>query len=132
MTPACGDARDARLPRPVGSATVARVALHVARLLLVATASTMPATGRADVPPETRAKGGAPYAVPRHVVASGGGTSSGGEFALQGSIGQLNADPLAPLSGGAFTVNGGFWPGIAPPAPSVDTVFANGFEPTVP
>jgi hypothetical protein len=132
VTPACGDAHDAHLPRPVASAAVARVALHVATVLLVATVSSMPAVGRADARFENHAKGSTTYAVPRYVVASGGGTSSGGEFALQGSIGQLNADPLAPLSGGAFAVSGGFWPGIAPPAPSDDTLFASGFEPTAP
>lgn len=132
MTPASGHVCGEHPPRAAGSINVARIALHVATVVLVATVSSMPAVGRADALFENHAKGSTAYAVPRYVVASGGGTSSGGLFAMQGSIGQLNADPLAPLSGGAFTVNGGFWPGIAPPAPSVDTLFASGFEPSAP
>lgn len=70
---------------------------------------------------------GAGFAVPRHVIAGGGGTSSGGAFAISGTIGQADADPLQPSSGGAFAIAGGFW-GSAPSTPEVDAVFANGFE----
>lgn len=42
----------------------------------------------------------------------GGGTmnSAGGSFALSGTIGQPDAgSPAAPMSGGAFSLVGGFW-----------------------
>ncbi len=80
---------------------------------------------------EAGAKGGG-FAVPRHVIAAGGGRSSGGAFAITGTLGQADADPLQPSTGGAFAITGGFWPGIAAAAPVGDAVFANGFEPGVP
>jgi hypothetical protein len=76
---------------------------------------------------EAGAKGGG-FAVPRHVIAGGGGRSSGGAFAITGTLGQADTDPLQPSSGGAFAITGGFWPGIAAAVPSGDAVFANGFE----
>lgn len=79
-------------------------------------------------PANLDAKGSTTLAIPRHVIAGGGGRSSGGVFAIQGTIGQPDADPLQPSSGGVFAITGGFWPGIEPPAPLGDPVFANGFE----
>jgi hypothetical protein len=38
---------------------------------------------------------------------SGGGTSSGGNFSVSGTIGQHDAS--VPLSGGNFSVTGGYW-----------------------
>ena len=38
----------------------------------------------------------------------GGGTSTGGPFALSGTIGQSDANPQT-LTGGAFSLTGGFW-----------------------
>ncbi len=49
-------------------------------------------------------------------VDGGGGTSSGGDFVLSGTIGQPDAGTLA---GGDFTLRGGFWQpdcGDCPPA----------------
>ena len=46
-------------------------------------------------------------AMKRHVVAGGGGASTGGAFALTGTIGQPDAG--ATLGGGAFSLSGGFW-----------------------
>lgn len=77
------------------------------------------------------AKGGG-FAMARHVIASGGGSSSGGVFVIQGTIGQSDADPLHPASGGVFAITGGFWPGLAPGAAPGDPIFANGFEPGAP
>ena len=66
--------------------------------------------------------------VRRQVIGSGGGTSSGGAFEISGTIGQTDADPLQPSSGGAYAVTGGFWPGIAAAPPVADSIFADGFE----
>ncbi len=41
-----------------------------------------------------------------YTVDGGGGTSSGGDFVLRGTIGQPDAGDL---SGGDFTLRGGFW-----------------------
>src|SRR5438477_1677189 len=48
-------------------------------------------------------------------VDGGGGTSSGGSFTLTGTIGQPDAGRL---SGGNYTLEGGFWPGIIVPGTS--------------
>ena len=51
---------------------------------------------------------------------SGGGKSSAGTYEVQGTIAQLDASEE--LSGGSFSVTGGFWPG------SNDLIFENGFD----
>lgn len=48
----------------------------------------------------------------RSTIDAGGGTSSGGAFLLNGSIGQSDAGSV--MSGGPFTLAGGFWPGAGP------------------
>ena len=40
----------------------------------------------------------------------GGGTSAGGSYTLSGTAGQADAGKM---SGGTFTLDGGFWPGAA-------------------
>ena len=50
------------------------------------------------------------YAIARYTVNGGGGTSTGGAFALDGTIGQHDAGSQ---SGGAFVLAGGFWDGLA-------------------
>jgi len=55
-----------------------------------------------------------------NTVDSGGGTfSSGGSYTLGGTIGQPDAGGM---TGGAYTLSGGFWAGQAapPPPPSYD------------
>lgn len=47
------------------------------------------------------------YDLSWHTVDGGGGTASGGGFQLSGTIGQTDAG--AALSGGPFTLVGGFW-----------------------
>ncbi len=47
------------------------------------------------------------YSVDWFKVAGGGGTSSSGNFSISGTIGQHDAS--APLTGGNFSVTGGFW-----------------------
>ena len=52
---------------------------------------------------------GEPFAIDWHTVDGGGGTSSGGDFLLTGTIGQSDASSAgAPLSGGDFELVGGF------------------------
>jgi len=48
-----------------------------------------------------------PYSVDWHKVAGGGGTSSNGQFVVSGTIGQPDASGA--LTGGNFSVTGGFW-----------------------
>jgi hypothetical protein len=46
----------------------------------------------------------------------GGGASTGGGYALSGTIGQPDAAPgITGMSGGGYKLIGGFWPGIPPP-----------------
>lgn len=46
-------------------------------------------------------------ALQRSVIAGGSGTSTGGAFALSGTVGQPDAG--GPLTGGTFSLTGGFW-----------------------
>jgi hypothetical protein len=50
----------------------------------------------------------AQYAITSHTIDGGGGISSSGAFALQGTIGQPDASSA---SGGPFSLVGGFWGG---------------------
>jgi hypothetical protein len=52
-----------------------------------------------------------PYAVPWWAIGGGGGTSIGGDYTLSGTIGQSDAGRL---SGGSFSVEGGFWGPLVP------------------
>jgi hypothetical protein len=47
-------------------------------------------------------------------IDGGGGTSSGGGFELSGTIGQPDAGPNGGMTGGGYTLTGGFWPGALP------------------
>ena len=47
------------------------------------------------------------YAISWYKVAGGGGTSSGGTYALSGTIGQPDASTR--MSGGNYSLTGGFW-----------------------
>ncbi len=51
----------------------------------------------------------APYALDWCTTDAGGGTSSGGDYALSGTIGQTDT---AVISGDRYRVEGGFWPGL--------------------
>ena len=50
------------------------------------------------------------YTIPWYTIDNGGGYSSGGNFELEGTIGQHDAGPV--MTGGNFSVRGGFW--VAP------------------
>ena len=51
---------------------------------------------------------GGPYVLEWSTIDGGGGTSSGGQFVLTGTIGQPDADYSA---GDSYELLGGFWPG---------------------
>jgi hypothetical protein len=53
------------------------------------------------------------YTIDWFTADGGGGTSRGGVYSLTGTIGQPDASTL---SGGQFTLQGGFWPGIVVPS----------------
>jgi hypothetical protein len=48
-----------------------------------------------------------PFDLSWHTIDSGGGTSSGGGFMLEGTIGQPEAG--LSMAGGAYVMTGGFW-----------------------
>ena len=47
------------------------------------------------------------YTIPWHKIAGGGGAGAGGNYALDGTIGQPDASLAA--SGGPYSLTGGFW-----------------------
>ena len=51
------------------------------------------------------------YSIDWFTIDGGGGTSTGGVYSVRGTIGQPDAGPT--MSGGNFTVDGGFWGLIA-------------------
>lgn len=53
------------------------------------------------------------YSIEWFTVDGGGGTSSGGNYTLSGTMGQPDAGTL---SGGSYTLEGGFWPGLVVPS----------------
>ena len=66
------------------------------------------------------AQSGGGYAMKKNTINNGGGRSSGGSFAINVSIGQVDAS--TEMNGGAFSLTGGFW------SPDGDLIFTNGFE----
>ena len=62
------------------------------------------------------------FSIDWFTIAGGGGTSSGGDFTLNGTIGQPEAGTM---SGGNYSLAGGFWGGIQtpPPVPTVIEVW---------
>jgi hypothetical protein len=48
-----------------------------------------------------------PYSIDWYKVAGGGGTSTGGVYAVSGTIGQPDAS--GPMTGGNYSLTGGFW-----------------------
>jgi len=56
----------------------------------------------------------AQFSIDWYTVDGGGGTSTGGGFVLSGTIGQPDAGPV--MSGGTFTLTGGFWAGANAPS----------------
>ena len=95
------------------------------RMLAVAAALVAGAVATAD----ERAPEGSTFEVTRSVIASGGDRSTGGAFDVTGTIGQFDADPLHPATGGDFQLVGGFWSAQVDRA---DEIFRNGFETDAP
>ncbi len=48
-----------------------------------------------------------PFSIDRFTIAGGGGTSTGGVYSVSGTIGQPDAG--AAMTGGNFSLTGGFW-----------------------
>lgn len=69
---------------------------------------------------------GGTFVMSRHVVASGGGQVTGGSYALNGTVGQAEAQ--GPVAGAGFVLTGGFHAPQAPAVPLPDPVFRDGFE----
>lgn len=66
---------------------------------------------------------GGDFEITNSTIDNGGGTSSGGEFTLTGTIGQHDASDT-PATGGSYRLSGGFWG-----AGSVgEEIFSDGFE----
>lgn len=65
---------------------------------------------------------GGDYVISKSTTDSGGGESSGGAYALTGTIGQPDANPQL-ASAGEFTLAGGFWA-----SEILDLIFKDGFE----
>jgi hypothetical protein len=65
--------------------------------------------GMAFLAPSARAQG-TNYSISWYTIAGGGGTSSGGSYAVSGTIGQHSTSTL---SGGGYSLTGGFWSIIA-------------------
>jgi hypothetical protein len=86
--------------------------------------------GMAVLAPSARAQG-TNYSITWHTIAGGGGTSTGGIYAVSGTIGQ---SATATMSGGNYSLTGGFWSIIAavqtPGAPLL-TVAASGKQATI-
>ncbi len=55
----------------------------------------------------------AQYGIDWYTINGGGGTSTGALYVLSGTIGQADAGTM---SGGPFTLQGGFWPGLVVPS----------------
>jgi hypothetical protein len=66
------------------------------------------------------------YSISWYTIAGGGGTSSGGNYAVSGTIGQ---HATTTMSGGGYSLTGGFWSIIAavqtPGAPLLSITLAN-------
>jgi hypothetical protein len=48
-----------------------------------------------------------PYSIPWYKISGGGGTSTGGIYSVSGTVGQPDAS--GPLTGGNYSLIGGFW-----------------------
>ena len=91
-------------------------------ILALAGVSSATAFG-AELPEINVGKGTPPFQMERQVIAPGGGRAGGDGWQLDGTLGQVAAGRA---TGGAFTLDGGYW--TAEPRPT--DIFSNGFEDT--
>ena len=67
------------------------------------------------------------YSIDWYKVAGGGGTSTGGVYSVSGTIGQHDAGE--PMTGGQYSLTGGFWALISvvqtPGLPNLTVTFVN-------
>ena len=94
------------------------------RALLLLLACPLLAAAAARPNESAKLEQAAAYTVDWWTVDDGGGASTGGTYALAGTIAQADADPLQPSSGGAYQLDGGYWGG----AGQGDDLFRDGFE----
>ena len=66
---------------------------------------------------------GGDFEITKSTIDGGGGTSSGGDFTVTGTIGQPDANPQI-STGGGFALTGGFWAD----ATIIDLIFKDSFE----
>jgi hypothetical protein len=92
-----------------------KITRAIAIILLTAAVTTVPQRSNAQ-------------SVDWFTVDSGGGTSTGGNYSVSGTIAQVDADPLHPASGGNFELTGGFWVIDSAPPTTQDAIFRDGFE----
>jgi len=66
------------------------------------------------------------YSIDWHKIAGGGGTSTNGQYSITGTIGQHDAG--TPMTGGNYSLTGGFWSLIAVQTPGAPllTITASG------
>lgn len=71
---------------------------------------------------------GGAFRIDKSTLDDGGGRSAQGNYTLDGTIGQADAGPApgGEMSGGAFRLQGGYWPDTETPAG--DSIYSNGFE----
>jgi hypothetical protein len=60
------------------------------------------------------------YSIDWYKIAGGGGTSSNGQYTLSGTIGQHDAG--GPMTGGPYSLTGGFWSLFAVQTPGAPTL----------
>jgi hypothetical protein len=61
------------------------------------------------------------FSIDWYKIAGGGGTSTGGVYAVSGTIGQPDAS--GPMTGGNYTLTGGFWSLYAVQTPGAPILF---------
>ena len=68
------------------------------------------------------AQSGGDFEITKSTIASGGGSSNGGNYKINATIGQVDATKK--LTGGNFALTGGFWTASI----REEMIFENGFE----
>src|ERR1051325_3070917 len=64
----------------------------------------------------------AQYSIDWYKIAGGGGTSTGGVYSVSGTIGQHDASANNAMTGGNFSLTGGFWALYAVQTPGAPTL----------